>query len=621
MRLKQTFWISAVMVLSVAGLCWAGWFDRSDRQIVIVTGTLSVKDDTERHLAESLANQTSAWLDELGLHHKRLADDEVTPWRLRGARAVILPYNPYPSPTELKAFESVVRSGGILLVFYGMDPGLASLMQVRIGPYRRAPDKQPWNGFSFDGSALAGLPESVQQSSDHLVPAFPDSGAAQIIARWNDRRGQPTSEPAWTRSSSGFWMSHVLQPGDDENIKQMMLAMLASVMPDAWQKAAETLLAPKRPFGEYSTLKEAAAALGRPLPRVSPASKTGGPESYRLAKADLADLTRHYAQHQAAGTSSAIRAIWLDDKAMAGPESWPALATSLASNRINTVFLHVGNPLALRTPGELFPPVMGNEKTAQPVILHAWLPCLNVEDATREQLAQLRTEKRLQISDTAEVLPWLCPSHPANRLLLAETATTLARSGVFAGVHLDYIRCKNSSACFCGGCRQRFEQSLGRPLSQWPADARSGAFAGRYRQWRAAQVTACVAAARDAVNAVNPAIKVSAAVYGATPSCFATVGQDWPAWLDRGLLDFACPMNYTSNLETFATTLKSQSLLPSAGRIIPGVGVSSSLSRLTADQAVAQAGMVQRAGFPGYVIFEFTSGVERDVLPYLKLMK
>ncbi len=621
MNPKRIVWISALILLSLSGLCGAGWLDFDTRHIVIVRGTTSIKDNSEQALANSLATQTGAWLDELGIPHKFLTDDEVSPWRLWGARAVILPYNPAPTRLELKAFQSVIRSGGILLVFYGMDPDLAALMQVKLNPYRRAEAGQSWKGFLFDQSALPGLPERIHQSSDHLVPATPNTGASQIIARWLDSRGQPTSEPAWVKSPAGFWMSHILQPGNDEDKKQMLLAMLATVIPDAWQKATTRLLSPERPFGNYASLQEAEKALNPTGTLIRPTSKKEGPDATLEAKVFLAELTRRYAALPAQAPPAKIRGIWLNDSDLVEPVSWPALESSLASNRINTTFIRAGNTLALRKFGDLFQPSIIPKKSVRPVALHAWLTCLSLETATPEQLTRLRTENRLQVSDTRVVLPWLCPSHPANRQLLAEAAATLARSGSFSGVHLDYIRYKNSSACFCNGCREQFEQSIGHIVEPWPAMARTGTLTRTYQKWRAGQITACVKAARDAVKTVNPKIRVSAAVYGATPSCFFSVGQDWPAWLDVGLLDFACPMIYTSDLTSFAATLKFQSGLSSASRIIPGLGVSSSLSRLSADQAVAQAFLAQRAGFSGYVIFEFTSGVERDVLPFLKIMK
>ena len=618
---KRTLWISALILFSLSGVCGAGWLDFDARHIVIVRGTTSIKDSSERALANSLATQTGVWLDELGLHHKFLTDAEVSPWRLWGALAVILPCNPAPTRLELKAFQSVIRSGGILLVFYGMDPDLATLMQVKLTPYRRAEARQSWKGFVFDQSALPGLPELVYQSSDHLIPAVPDSGASQIMARWLDSRGQPTAEAAWVKSPAGFWMSHILQPGNDEDKKQMLLAMLATVIPDAWQKAAAQQLSAERPFGDYARLHEAEKALNPTGTLIRPSSKKEGPETYLQAKVFLADLTRRYAALPAQAPPLKIRGIWMNDSDLTEPSSWPVIEASLTSNRINTAFVRVGNSLALREFRDLFPPSILPGKNTHPVSLHAWLSCLSLETATGEHLTRLRTENRLQVSDTGVVLPWLCPSHPANRLLLTETAATLARSGNFSGVHLDYIRYKNSSSCFCNGCREQFEQGIGHTVEPWPAKARSGALSGTYQKWRARQITACVRAARDAVKAVNPEITVSAAVYGATPSCFFSVGQDWPAWLDAGLLDFACPMIYTSDLNTLADTLKFQSGLSSASRIIPGLGVSSSLSRLSADQAVAQAFLVQRAGFSGYVIFEFTSGVERDVLPFLKIIQ
>lgn len=601
MNIKRTVWTKAVVFMCLTGVCAAGWFDWGAPRLVVVQGTTSVKDAGERSLAAQLATQAGSWLEALGLRHTLLNDEDITPRALRGARAVILPYNPNPSPMELQAFRSVINSGGILLVFYGMDPDLAALMGVKLSPYRRADDGHPWGGFRFDPNALPGLPDFVSQTSRHLVPVTPDSGNTQIIAHWTDGLGNPLPEPAWIKSPAGFWMTHILQPGDDEKKQQMLLSMLATVIPDVWEQAAKQKSSPQRPFGGYDNLATAHQALGWKDGKAGTART--GREFYLSTVASLAELTRQYALRNSKASPWTLRGIWVDN-GDASPKASPA------DNGFNAIFLRVGTPLALHATGT------GISATN----LHAWLTCMNLEEATSNQLAQLRDENRLQVSDSGETLPWLCPSHPANRELLAAAASTLSRSGAYAGIQLDYIRYKNIHSCYCTGCRKHFEQALGHTLARWPDEVRTGPHATAFRQWRANQITACVAAARAAAKAANPAVKLSAAVYGATPACFTTVGQDWPAWLDRGLLDFACPMDYTADLNALAALLKLQSELPSASRIFPGIGLASSLSRLSADQAVAQLIQVRRAGFSGYVIFEWNPPVERDVLPYLKLM-
>lgn len=603
MTVQRTIGIGCLVLLGMASGCLAGWFDWGGRQIVVVRGTTSVPDPGERPYAAKLARQTSDWLTELGLDHRLLDDDAITSWSLRGTHAVILPYNPKLSARELKAFQSVIRSGGILVVCYGMDTNLAALMEVKLDTYRKVPEHQGWRAFRFDPTAVPGLPPLVAQTSNQLVPAYPASGGAQIIAFWCDKRGNPTLDPAWVKSPAGFWMSHVLLPGDDENTKRMLLAMLARVIPDVWDTATAHLLSSRRPFGEYETLKAAQQDLGWDAP---PALR--GPAGYEAARSARNTLTRRYAQRKIAAPEPTLRGVWVDED----PGAWPRIQSTLRQQGINTVFFHVGTPL---DPGDM-PPV-GQATPTAPLALHAWLTCFNLETLTGEQQAQLRREHRLQVSDTGETLPWLCPSHPANRKLLADTVARLAKVPGVSGIHLDYIRYNNIHACYCPGCRGRFELTIGHTLEPWPHEAIKGDGASAYRQWRAGQVTACVSAARDAIRSVNPAVKLSAAVYGATPSCISTVGQDWPLWLKTGILDFACPMNYTPDLNAYAALLTTQAALPEASRILPGVGVASSLSRLTADQTVAQINAIRRLGFPGFVIFELTSHVESDVLPYL----
>ncbi len=584
--------------LSLTGFCGAGWLDWDSQKIIIVQGTTSLVATNEKPLATRLAKQFDTWLSDMGVPHKLLTDEEVSSWNLWRTRVVILPYNPRPSPLELKLFQKIIRSDGILMVCYGTDPSLASLMEVKLGSYQVAQSKNQWAAFGFDRTTLPGLPAKVFQSTQNLVPARPNSGTAQVIANWLDTRGNRTPEAAWIQSKAGFWMTHILQPGDDENKRQMLLAMLATTLPELWSQATEYLLAPDRPFGEYDSLQSATRIL-KPAP--PPRFRTGQEvESYAAAQAWLADLTRLDVRKNLTKDFS-TRGIWITETACPTPDSWASIATNLQSQALNTVFFHIGNPLTL--PSSKISPAAAPIATG--LVLHAWLSCMNLEGATPEQLAPLRGQERLQISDTGESLDWLCPSHPDNRRLLAETAAQLAREKIFSGIHLDYIRYPNRHACYCPGCRQRFEQALGRPITRWPEAACSGALSKAYQSWRADQISACINAMGKAIHAVNTNLLISAAVYGATPACFASVGQDWPDWLRRDSLDFVFPMNYTSDLKAFQALLKTQSSLNYTHRIYPGIGLCTSQSQLTPDQAAAQLIMVQNAGFPGFSLFEY----------------
>lgn len=601
---------SLLLIFAMAGTCGASWFGGDSSKIVIVQGTTSLTNPTEKDEAARLARHIDTWLTEVGVPHKLVTDEQVSPWRLWRTRVVILPYNPHPSPLEIKVFKGIIRAGGILVVCYGMDPALASLMEVRLGPYQAAPTKTQWASFECDRTSLPALPSRVFQSSQHLVPAFPASGTAHVMATWLNSQGVRTPDAAWIRSKAGFWMSHILQPGDDEAKRQLLLAMLATELPDLWTQAVEYRLSPQRPFGEYASLKNACQALGQPRPPRFP--RPHDETTYAAANAWLADLTRRYVRANLTN-AFAIRGVWLDEGACPTPDSWPAIEASLKRQDLNTVFLHVGNPLTLRLSSQLLP---APGRTTRPA-LHAWLRCMNLEGATPEQLQDLRAQNRLQVSYTGESLAWLCPSHPQNRLWLAEVAGRLARDPAFAGVHLDYIRYLNRHSCYCQGCRQRFEHSLGHPLRNWPADARSRTLTPVYEAWRAAQVSACVDAMRQAIHDTNPALQISAAVYGATPACFTSVGQDWPNWLRRESLNFVCPMNYTPDLNTFQGLLEMQSSLNLTPRIYPGVGLVSSLSRLSPDQVAAQLIQIKHAGFPGFVLFEYNERMTTSPAPFL----
>lgn len=583
------------------------------RAVVVVAGSGSVRDPAERPVARAAANRVGAWLEELGLSPRRLEEQDLSPDRLVGARLLILPYNPEPDATMLERLAGFRKAGGQVIVCYGASSELAALMEVTLEPFVVVTNAAQIGAFVLNPGLLPGAPPVVRQASHCLIPAYPRTSRAEVLAYWADATGHPSSLPAWVHTSAGFWMSHILLGGDDENKKTLLLAMVATTLPEAWSRATAHLLAPDRPFGDFRNLEEARRALA---PEAGPAGATGGAAGYQAARAFLGSLVERYARGVRL-EELVRRGVWLDSRSIPDAREWRHVEAELDRAGINTVFLSMGQPLDLMNPRHLLRARhrwwFASERKG--VRIHAWLVCLNVEGAATERLQKLEREHRLQVTDSGEVRPWLCPSDPQNTALVVSAAVELARSGLFDGLQLDYIRCDNAHSCYCSGCRARFEKRRGQAVGCWPEEVRTGVLAEAYARWRADRITELVGAVRSAVRGVDASLVVSAAVYGSTPSCYASVAQDWPAWLRNDQVDFVCPMDYTADPLAFGRLLKAQAALPEAARIYPGLGVGTSQSRLRADEVVAQLKQVQEAGFRGFSLFEWTPSVSEDVLP------
>jgi len=56
-----------------------------------------------------------------------------------------------------------------------------------------------------------------------------------------------------------------------------------------------------------------------------------------------------------------------------------------------------------------------------------------------------------------------------------------------------------------------------------------------------------VLALREDLNDIRPEVSLSAAVIADVNAAKTRNGQDWPSWLERGILDFAVPMCYSAS--------------------------------------------------------------------------
>lgn len=119
------------------------------------------------------------------------------------------------------------------------------------------------------------------------------------------------------------------------------------------------------------------------------------------------------------------------------------------------------------------------------------------------------------------------------------------------GVHFDFIRYSGQDYGYNQVSVDRFNQAYGLPSDNWPAP---DDFA--WSQWRRDRLSELMRRLYLRIKAINPRVQVSVAaitwggIGSYTPddwpnsAAYAMVFQDWKAWLEEGIVDFALPMHY-----------------------------------------------------------------------------
>ena len=618
--------------------------------VVVVRATSSAPNDAERSYSGKIALRLADWLKESGLPVTPASDDDVVAGRLNAVRIAILAYNPDPGFREMMALRRFTGRGGKLVVFYSSSSSLASLMGFQLGAIQTATAPGQLAGFRFQSGAPAGCPPQIAQESRIMRPVLPASRSARVIATWESGSGKALQDPAWLASDHGFWMTHVLLEGDVSTKKQMLVAILGSCDPALWQAAAGHTV---RVAGTMGRFRDTTAAVRR-LGALAPAGDTRVQPLLVQADNLQADMTRAYRSEDYPGTLSTgrrlesalteayaraqvprapeFRGVWNHSGLGLYPGNWNETCAVLARNGFTAVFPNVQKPGMALYRNRLIPEnatvaQLGDQLAAaveagqrHHIDVHAWVILWNVEGEPESQLTAWRRAGRLQVSASGEPLDWLCPSNPENRAYELNAIRDVASRYGVAGIHLDFVRYKSGDYCYCRGCRDRFAHDTGLTPRRWPADVRTGTMATAYRDWRRSRITTFVAAARATIHRANPALKLSAAVYPGYPGCRDSIAQDWGEWLRGGLLDFACPMNYSEDAGKIVEWYGKQTAYPGVrGRLRPGIGVTATESRLSAADTIDQIAALRREGAGGFVLFDLNHTVEKDILPYLRM--
>ena len=92
------------------------------------------------------------------------------------------------------------------------------------------------------------------------------------------------------------------------------------------------------------------------------------------------------------------------------------------------------------------------------------------------------------------------------------------------------------------------------------------------------------------------------------------------AWVDAGLLDFVCPMDYSESDLHFRALVSNQLKLV-GGRVpvYPGIGATASHMGLTPDRVVGQIHWARTLGANGFTVFNLQPDTAREILPGVAL--
>ena len=323
-----------------------------------------------------------------------------------------------------------------------------------------------------------------------------------------------------------------------------------------------------------------------------------------------------------------FRAVWCNATGGGLERGWQQTAQVLAENGFNGVIPNMSSAGSASYKSDLLPHASVVEKKGDQlrqcveaahkhgIEVHAWKVNWVLSGAPKSRRAAFRKEGRLQKSLTGKEVAWLCPSDPRNQKLELDAMLEVVRKYDVSGVHFDYIRYPNRKSCYCDHCRARFEKAIGRKVENWPQDAFQGPLKDAWTDWRCEQITRLVRKVSEEAHKLKPRIKVSAAVIKDFPACRESVGQDWVAWVRAGYLDFVCPMDYTNSDEDFRQLVASQ-VAHVNGHIplYPGIGVSSSKSKLSPERVIGQIKITRECRADGFVIFSLRPPVAEKVLP------
>ncbi|MEN6641776.1 MAG: family 10 glycosylhydrolase [Armatimonadia bacterium] len=595
-----------------------------DTGIAFIAGTGS---GANALMVRTFTELASGYLGKAGVPFIRLTEREVESGALARRKLAIFPLNPDLSPQALERIRDFVDGGGKIIFFFALPEPMAKLLGVTNLQYR-----QPSPGDQFREVASSGVLPELPTMGQHSWGAnlFDPSGPkARIAGQWQNAAGEKQGN-ALLISDNGAYLGHVLTGADPAGKQAFLLALVGHFVPAVWEEAARLALERAERVGPYTERAElerylASANLGQALAdrvkgslaqaEVASAQATQLLADGQFSKSIAAARQLHDSLAEAyfvahKPRTAEFRAAW-DPSGTGGSATWDEAMRRLKEANFHAVIPNLWSGGLADYDSKLLPHSatfnQRGDQIAQCVAagkkygiqVHAWKINLKLAAAPAEFEARMRAEGRLLVNGKGEMERELCPSNPLNLQLEIDTMLEVVSNYDVDGIHFDYIRYPHDDGCYCSGCRQQFEERLGRRVANWPQDCR-GPLKEEWMQFRCDNITRLVRTVSERARKLKPGLKISAAVFWNYPQTKYTVGQDWVLWCKQHYLDFVCPMSYTDNDAWFAAQVSNHvNAAASAIPVYSGIGA----WQIPDDQTVGQIEIARGLGADGFVLW------------------
>jgi len=170
------------------------------------------------------------------------------------------------------------------------------------------------------------------------------------------------------------------------------------------------------------------------------------------------------------------------------------------------------------------------------------------------------------------------------RFLIAIVEEIVKRYPLFSGVHLDYVRYPMTVPFIPGSKFSKFGLSYGygeKNIEHFSSVTGIDPLVGLktdkgfslWDNWRRQQITSLVRRIHKHLKEKYPQMLVSCAVIPSAERAYTSLFQDWPFWLEEGIVDYVVLMNYSPDQQLTKEIVTSSLAQRQKAKVFVGIGL------------------------------------------------